>query len=247
MDSTAAPETARQAFASTQWSLVLTARDGEPRQAQDALASLCTAYWRPLYAYVRRSGYSPEDAQDLTQSFFAHLLEKHALEHVDPSFGRFRSFLLASLKNFLTNQWRRDHAMKRGGATFIVSLDDMAQAERAWSAEPAESLTPERVYERGWAMALLNRVTARLEAEFVAAGKARIFARLRPYLTGDGTTPYADAAAELEMGEVTVRVSVHRMRGRFRDLLQAEIAQTLADPEDSRAIEQELRFLLTVL
>ena len=241
------PESIRQGFASTEWSLVLAARDGEPRRAQAALASLCSSYWRPLYGFVRRTGYSAEDAQDLTQSFFAHLLEKHALRHVDPSFGRFRAFLLASIKNFLTNEWRRDNALKRGGGVNLVSLDEMAQAERVWSAEPAESMTPDRVYERGWALALLARAAARLEAEFQAAGKGHIFQRLKPYLTGDGTASYAEVASALEMNEVTVRVSVHRMRGRFRDLLREEIAQTLADPGDTAAIDEELRFLLTVL
>ena len=241
------PESVRQGFASTEWSLVLAARDGEPRQAQAALASLCASYWRPLYAFVRRSGYSPEDAQDLTQSFFAHLLEKHALQRVDPSFGRFRAFLLASIKNFLTNEWRRDNALKRGGGVNLVSLDDIDHAERAWTAEPLEAMTPDRVYERGWALALLGRAAARLEAEFLAAGKSHIFGRLKPYLTGDGSASYTEVAAALEMNEVTVRVSVHRMRGRFRDLLREEIGQTLADPGDTDAIDEELRFLLTAL
>jgi RNA polymerase sigma factor (sigma-70 family) len=240
-------ENSRHGFASTQWSLVLAARDGEPLLAHAALSSLCAIYWRPLYSFVRGSGYPAEDAQDLTQSFFAHLLEKHALAHVDPSFGKFRSFLLASIKNFLTNEWRRGQAIKRGGAVNLVSLDEMAQAERVWSSEPSQSMTPERAYERGWALSLLGRVATRLEAEFSAAGKGRIFEHLKPYLTGDGSARYAEVASSLQMNEVTVRVAVHRMRGRFRDLLQQEISQTLSDPGDSRAIEEELRFLLTVL
>ena len=247
MNSSAGTDAGRQGFAPTQWSVVLAARDGEARLAQAALEGLCATYWRPLYGYVRSSGHSVEDAQDLTQSFFAHLLEKHALQHVDPSFGRFRAFLLASIQNFMANEWRKDQAMKRGGGTQIVSLNEMARAERGIWFEPAESTTPEQIYERSWAMALLGRAASRLEEEFAAAGKSRIFARLKPYLTGDGVGSYAEAAAALGMNEVTVRVSVHRMRGRFRDLLQQEIAQTLGDAGDAAAIEQELRFLLTAL
>ena len=155
----------RQGFASTQWSVVLAARDAEPARAQAALSALCTTYWRPLYLYVRRGGRSMEDAQDLTQSFFAHLVEKESLQRVDPALGKFRAFLLASLKHFLANERRRDQAQKRGGTANIVSLEDMTQAEA--SAVGADgSLTPERLYERNWALALLGRATARLEAEF---------------------------------------------------------------------------------
>ncbi len=247
MHPSAPSDTGRHGFASTQWSLVLAARDAEPRQAQAALASLCATYWRPLYGYVRSSGHSLEDAQDLTQSFFAHILEKHALRHVDPSFGRFRAFLLASIKNFVANEWRKSQAIKRGGETQIVSLEQMAQAEHGAPFEPSGAATPDQVYERAWAMALLGRAASRLKEEFDAAGKGHIFQRLKPYLTGDGAAPYSAVAADLGMNEVTVRVSVHRMRGRFRDLLQQEIAQTLADPGDAAAIEQELRFLLAVL
>jgi RNA polymerase sigma-70 factor (ECF subfamily) len=234
----------RTDFVSTQWSMVLAAKgDG----ASVAMADLCAAYWRPLYAYVRRSGRSVEDAQDLTQSFFSRVLEKNYLQHVDPSLGKFRAFLLASLKNFLTNEWRREHASKRGGAAHFVSIEDMTRAEDHYAAELATPQTPDRVYERNWALALLERTTARLAGEFAAAGKKRVFDALTPYLTGDGGAPYAQAAAELGMSEVTVRVSVHRMRGRFRDLLQLEVAQTLADGGDARAIEEELRYLLTAL
>lgn len=240
-------EVGRHAFVSTQWSIVLAARDAEPGRARDALSALCATYWRPLYLYVRRSGHSIEDAQDLTQSFFAHLLEKDSLQHVDPALGKFRAFLLASLKNFLANQWRRGQARKRGGETTVVSLEDMTRAEDSCAAESAGELTPDRVYERNWALALLGRATARLDAEFTAAGKSRLFEYLKPYLTGDRDARYADVAAALQISEVTVRVSVHRMRGRFRDLLQQEAAQTLADPGDAAAVEQELRFLLTAL
>jgi RNA polymerase sigma-70 factor (ECF subfamily) len=233
-------------FASTQWSVVLAARDAEPVRAREALAALCGTYWRPLYLYVRRCGRSPEDAQDLTQGFFTHLMEKEGLRHVDPGLGKFRAFLLASLKNYITNELRRDHAQKRGGAANVVSLEDVSGAE-AHIAVADGSLTPERQYERNWALALLGRTTAQLEAEFRAAGKARIFETIKPYLTGDRDIRYAEAAALLGISEVTVRVAVHRMRERFRDLLQEEVARTLADPGDTRAVEQELRFLLAAL
>jgi RNA polymerase sigma-70 factor (ECF subfamily) len=234
------------AFASTQWSVVLAARDAGPEAARAALSALCAAYWRPLYLYVRRSGRSAEDAQDLTQGFFAHLVEKESLRHVDPELGKFRAFLLASLKNFIVNERRREHAGKRGGGAALVSLEEMTRAE-AESAGADPSLTPERLYERNWALALLARATARLESEFAAAGKTRIFECLKPYLTGDREMRYAEAAARLAISEVTVRVAVHRMRGRFRDLLQEEVAATLADPADAGAVERELRFLLAAL
>jgi RNA polymerase sigma-70 factor (ECF subfamily) len=234
-------------FASTQWSVVLAARDAEPERSRAALAALCASYWRPLYLFVRRTGLSVDDAQDLTQGFFAHLLEKEGLRRVDPALGKFRAFLLASLKNFMANERRRGEAQKRGGGASVVSLEEMTQAEDLGAAEADGSLTPERIYERNWALELLRRATARLEAEFAAAGKATLFEHLKPYLTGDREMRYAELAALLEISEVTVRVAVHRMRGRFRDLLQDEVAQTLPDPGDAAAMEQELRFLLAAL
>lgn len=230
-------------FASTQWSIVLAARDAEPARAREALSELCETYWRPLYLYARRCGQSPEDAQDLTQGFLTHLMEKQSLRHVDPGLGRFRAFLLASLKHYMTNERRRGQSQKRGGAASTVSLEEMTGAV----AVADQALTPEQQYERNWALALLGRATTRLEAEFAAAGKARIFETLKPYLTGDRDMRYAGAASLLGISEVTVRVAVHRMRGRFRDLLQEEVARTLADPGDAGAVEQELRFLLTAL
>jgi len=234
----------RSDFASTQWSMVLAAKGD---CASVAMGDLCAAYWRPLYAYVRRSGRSVEDAQDLTQSFFSRVLEKDYLQHVDPSLGKFRAFLLASLKNFMTNEWRRENAAKRGGSARMVSMEDMTRAEDHYSAGLGIAQSPDRVYERNWALALLERTTARLASEFAAAGKQRVFDALKPYLTGDGEARYSQVAAELGISEVTVRVSVHRMRGRFRDLLQQEVADTLADGGDSQAVEEELRYLLTAL
>lgn len=233
-------------FASTQWSIVLAAKDGESPSAEAALSALCSTYWRPLYAYVRRSGHSVEDAQDLTQTFFSRLIEKDYLRHVDPALGKFRAFLLVSMKNFLANEWRREQAAKRGGAVLTVSIDDLARAEDRIAGALSLSETPERLYERNWALALLERTTARLAEEFAAAGKARVFEVLKPYLAGERATPYAQSAAELGISEVTARVAVHRMRGRFRDLLQEEVSRTLADG-DASAVDEELRFLLSAL
>lgn len=234
-------------FGSTQWSVVLAAKEGGSETAQAALATLCSTYWRPLYAFARRSGHSVEDAQDLTQSFFSRLIEKNSLRHVDPALGKFRAFLLTSLRNFLSNEWRRGQAGKRGGDTQLVGLDEMTRAESTYAASQPASDSPERVYERNWALALLERTTARLAAEFDAAGKARIFDGLKPYLAGDRNTPYSDAAAQLGLSEVAVRVAVHRMRGRFRDLLVEEVARTLPAPADPGALEEELRYLLAAL
>lgn len=234
-------------FASTQWSMVLAARGGSG-DAEAALQTLCSTYWRPLYTYIRQSGRSCEDAADLTQSFFSRLLERDFLRNVDPSLGKFRTFLLAALRNFLTNEWRREQADKRGGQTRFLSIEDMTRAEDYYAAEVHSSGTPENIYERNWALALLERATSRLEAEFTAAGKSHVFAQLKPYLEGDrDAVRYSHVAAALGWSEVTVRVSVHRMRGRFRDLLRQEVSRTLADPDDSIAIDAELRHLLTVL
>jgi len=227
--------------------MVLAAKDSGSPRAGAAMAALCTTYWCPLYAYVRRGGYSVEDAQDLTQSYFSRFIEKDSLRHVDPALGKFRAFLLASLKNFLANEWRREHASKRGGAAQLLSIEEMTRAEAFYAAGLVLTETPERVYERNWALALLERSMARLADEFAAADKSRVFELLKQYLEGDRAMPYAEAAGQLGISEVTARVAVHRMRGRFRDLIQEEVAQTLADGSDARAIDEELRFLLSVL
>ena len=209
---------------------------------------MCTTYWLPLYSFVRRSGRSVEDAQDLTQSFFSRLLEKDYLRHVDPALGKFRAFLLAALRNFLTNEWRREQAGKRGGQARFLSVDEMTRGEEYYAASASAFGTPEQVYERNWALRLLERATRRLEEEFQAAGKSHIFTHLKPYLEGErDAARYAQVASALHWSEVSVRVAVHRMRGRFRDLLQQEVAATLAEPGNHAAIEEELRYLLTVL
>ncbi len=236
-------------FASTQWSLVLAARDATTPEGAAALAVLCGLYWPPLYAYVRRGGYQPEDAQDLTQSFFAHLLEKDGLLHAQRERGKLRSFLLASLKNFLANEWDRKHAQKRGGEVEFLSLDAMAGAEDSYSAdETAGLLSPERLYGRIWALTLMERATNRLASEFADTGKAGLFDHLKIFLAGDGSgVGYAEVAPAMGMSEGAVRVAVHRFRNRFRCLLREEIAQTLENPQDPDAIEDELRELIAAL
>ena len=236
-------------FASTQWSPVLAARDATNPEGAAALAALCGIYWPPLYAFVRRGGRQPEDAQDLTQSFFAHLLERRGLLQAEQERGKLRSFLLASLKNFLVNQWDRDHAQKRGGGVEFLSLERLVGAESNYSSdETVGLLSQEKVYERTWALTLLERATTRLSAEFQGAGKAGQFEHLKVFLAGDGSgVSYAEIAPAVGMSEGAVRVAVHRLRNRFRSLLRDEIAQTLENPRDLNAIEDELRDLINAL
>jgi RNA polymerase sigma factor (sigma-70 family) len=230
-------------FATTRWSLVVRARKRGDRQADDALASLCTQYWFPLYAYVRRRVSDVDEAQDLTQEFFTRLLEKKVFDHATPERGRFRRFLLASLKNFLANEWDRAKAQKRGGRCERLALD-LQSCESRFSLEPAHDLTAERLFERYWALTLLELVVDRLEAEFAAAGKSRHFELLKDTLTGErGQLSYSHLAAELALSEEAVRQAAQRLRKRYRELLRAEVAQTLADPDD---VEDELRRLFEI-
>ena len=234
-------------FATTHWSVILAARDRAGDPANPAMEELCSTYWRPLYAYARRSGRSVEDAQDLTQSFFSRLLEKDYLRNVDPSLGKFRAFLLTALRNFLTNEWRAGNTWKRGGHASFFSTEEMTRAEDFYAASAGPE-TPEQIYERNWAIATLERAARRLEEEYGDSGKSAVYAHLKPYLEGDGETRrYADVAAALGISEVAVRVSVHRMRSRFRELLWREVGRTLPDPEDRRSIEEELRHMLAAL
>jgi RNA polymerase sigma-70 factor (ECF subfamily) len=222
--------------------MVRAAGDSSGPEARDALASLCTAYWYPLYAFVRRQGHGPEQAQDLTQGFFARLLEKNDLASADQTRGRFRSFLLAACKHFLSNERDREHALKRGGGRVPLSIDRTA-AEGCYGREPSHDETPERLFERRWALTLLEQVLARLRGEYETAGKGRLFERLKGHLTGGGEA-HAQAAAELRMSEGAVKVAVHRLRQRYRDLLRDEIAQTLTDPAE---VEDEVRALFAAL
>jgi len=231
-------------FVTTHWSVVLKAGRKDTTQALDALEQLCRLYWYPLYAYVRRRGYSPPDAQDLTQEFFARLLERNWLARADQAKGRFRTFLLHTLERFLANEWDKVRAIKRGGGRKLVPLQ-CETGETRYSAEPADLRTPEQVFEHRWAVALLGEVMQRLEAEYHQQGKAALFAALQPCLVGDRERlPYPQLAAQLGENEGAVRVAVHRLRLRYRELLRAEIAHTVASAED---VDAEMRHLFRVL
>ncbi len=227
-------------FVTTRWSVVLAAGLSSSEESEQALSHLCRAYWYPLYAFVRRQGRSPQDAEDLTQSFFAHLLEKKALGGVAKEKGKFRSFLLASLKNFLANDWDRQHAAKRGGKHSIISLDDDS-AEDRYLREPSHDLTPEKQFEQSWALMILETVLQQLRKQYTASGKAHLFQALQEHLIGDDNASYASAAAELGMKEGAVRMVALRMRRHFGYLLRSEIAHTVADPAQ---LEEELRHLV---
>ncbi len=230
-------------FETTDWTLIRTAR-GNDRSAQAALARLCTAYWYPLYAFVRHLGYSADDAADLVQGYFTVLLEKHYLDDVDPKVGRFRTFMLSSLKNFLSNQRAKDRALKRGGGVQLMSLDS-DEAERRWAYEPAGDETPEDVFERRWARLVMERALARLRAERNAVGKAREFDLMTPYLIGEEPhPPYSEVAEDLDRSVGAIRVAVHRLRNQFGDLMRHEIRQTVVDPEE---VDDEIRHLLDTL
>jgi len=224
------PIPGKQTFATTQWSIVLAAGEGRRENAVDALSQLCESYWYPIYAYVRRRGYSAPDAQDLTQSFFARLLEKESLQNADPVRGRFRSFLLTSMKHFLSNERDRASAQKRGGGRATLSLD-LAAGESRVNIEPEHDWTPQRLYERQWALTLLELVLGRLETEYQEAGKVRQFELLQGALGGGlQTLSYADVAAELGLSIEAARQAASRMRKRYRALLREEVARTVADP-----------------
>ena len=234
----------RRRFATTRWSQVLAAGHADTRGSREALSRLCESYWYPLYVYVRRWGYDADQAQDLTQEFFARLLEKHYLQAADPSRGRFRSFLLASLKHFLSNERDRAGAIKRGGRVTVVPLE-IENAEGRYSLEPPDDETPEKIYERHWALTLLERTLARLSREFEAAGKRPLFARLEGYLTGEQETlPYSELASELGMSQGAVKVMIHRLRRRFGALLREEVGDTVSTPEE---VDDEIRELFRVL
>jgi RNA polymerase sigma-70 factor (ECF subfamily) len=231
-------------FATTHWSLVLAAGDEQHPDSRAALGELCEAYWLPLYAYLRRSGRSPEDADDLTQGFFAALLERRDLQRVDPQLGKFRSFLLASLKHFVANEHDRRTAQKRGGGRTIVSLD-VAAAESHFAVEPADEHTPEREFDRQWALTLLRRTLEGLRSEQERAGKGEHFERLKGFLTGEqGEGAYAELAREMESTEAALKQAVSRLRRRYRERLRQEISQTVSAPGE---IDDEIRDLFAAL
>lgn len=228
-------------FHTTRWTLVAAAGAGDRAEARRALGELCQRYWFPLYAYLRRRGHSVSEAQDLTQGFFAFLLEKGALAAADRERGRFRSFLLASLNNYVANEWHRERAVKRGGGRSPLSLDFEAAEER-YRLQPAEGASPEELYDRQWAVTQLDRVLRRLEEEAIAAGTVERFGALKAYLVGgDAGAPYREVADRLAMSESAVKVAVHRLRHRFGRLLREQVAETLAEPS---RIDEEIRNLL---
>ena len=232
------------AFRTTRWTMVIHARQQHSADASAALEQLCQIYWYPLYAFVRRQGHGPHDAQDLTQEFFARLLAKHQLDTVDRAKGRFRSFLLASMKHFLANEWDRRNAQKRGGRQTHVPIDAQSAEER-YRLEPADTQSAEKIFERRWALTLLDRVLELLKAEAEEAGKSAQFDQLKVALTGDRlSVPYAELARRLEMTGGAVKVAVHRMRQRYREALRAEIAHTVSD---ARAVDEEIRHLFAAL
>ncbi len=231
-------------FATTHWSVVLAAGRQPSPQSQAALATLCETYWYPLYAYARRRGLSAEDAEDATQGFFAALLEKHYLRSVDRERGRFRSFLLTAFTRFIAKERERALAQRRGGARKVLSLD-VELAERRYALEPAEGWTPEKVYERRWALTVLETVMARLRRECSEAGKGHLFESLKSFLTGEpGAPAYRDVANKLGMTQGAIKVAVHRLRRKHRELLRWEVAQTLPD---ASALDDELGILLAAL
>ncbi len=227
-------------FATTRWTVVLAAGRSSTPQAAVALEELCRTYWYPLYAYVRRQGHTKEDAEDLVQGFFARFLAKNYLASLSAERGRFRAFLLASLKHFLANEWDKSQRQKRGGGAAHLSLD-WQTADTRFQVAATNEPSPDQAFDREWALALLERVITRLRDECAADGKAASFDRLKPFLTVDrDAVPYAQAAAELGLAEGAVRVAVHRLRRRYRELLRDEIAQTLSDPAQ---VDEELRAL----
>jgi DNA-directed RNA polymerase specialized sigma24 family protein len=231
-------------FPTTQWTAVVRAGCAGSAESDYALARLCEDYWFPLYVFVRRSGYNASDAEDLTQEFFARLLEKRCLATADPHRGRFRCFLLASLKHFLANEWDRGMARKRGGGVRRLSLD-LQCGESRLSLEPSHDLTPERLFDRQWTLTLLDLVMQRLQGEYEVSGKAQQFARLTGTLTGDRERlPYAALAGEMGMSEEAARQAASRLRKRYRELLREEVAQTLADSEDA---DDEIRGMFEAL
>jgi RNA polymerase sigma-70 factor (ECF subfamily) len=231
-------------FTTTSWTIVAQAADRSSPQARQALTALCQTYWYPMYAFVRRLGHSAHEAEDLTQGFFADLLARNSLKGVDPSKGKFRSFLLASLQHFVSNQRDRGRRLKRGGTIPHLSLD-LHDAEIRYQREPGHVETPERLFQRRWALTLLARVLERLEHEAHSENKGPLFERLQPSLVGESdAASYAHVGAELGMSAGAVKVAAHRLRRRFRALLQEEIGRTLTDPGDFQEEINELYLAL---
>jgi RNA polymerase sigma-70 factor (ECF subfamily) len=234
----------RESFATTQWSVVLAAADDLTEVSRDALAVLCGTYWYPLYVYVRRRTGNFHEAQDLTQAFFAHLIEKQVIGKAQPERGRFRTFLLTALKNFLANEWHKARADRRGGGRVTISFD-FGAAESRFQIEPYHESTPEMIYERRWVMTLLENVLGTLQAELAEAGKGNQFDELRNALAGEmKAADYARAAAALGITPAAAKQAAFRMRKRYRTLLQQAVAQTVASDED---LAEEIQWLRSSL
>ena len=229
-------------FPTTRWTLVIAAADPQRKEARAALISLCENYWYPLYAYLRRRGYPVDQAQDLTQEFFIRVLEGRYLDRAAPEKGRFRSFLLSSLKFFVADEEDRQRAHKRGGGALLPL--EFSSGEDRYRREPVHDETPERIFERRWALSVLDRVVEKLRDEFVQHGRPEHFERLKVFLLGKSDAPYAALAREMKTSEGALKVAIHRLRKRYRDLFRQEIADTVADPAQ---VESELRFLADVL
>ena len=228
------------AFRTTRWSMVL----GAGRASGTALTDLCAAYWYPLYAFARRKGHRPEAAEDLAQGFFAEILDKNWVVAADREKGRFRAFLLTAFKRHIGHEREKAAALKRGGGRARLSLD-FDDGERRYSLEPTHDLTPERIFDRRWALTLLGRVLDRLEVDLAAEGKAELFAAMRPHLTGEpAEETYREIAARLGMAEGALKTAAHRLRARYRDRLRKEISDTVSDPAD---VEEEIRALMEAL
>jgi RNA polymerase sigma-70 factor (ECF subfamily) len=241
-NSTTETSARRDVFATTHWTVVIAAGRGCSREAEVALEELCRTYWFPLYVYVRRQTPTREDAEDLTQAFFARFLEKNYLERLSSQKGKFRAFLLAALKHFLANEWDRANTKKRGSGVIPISLD-WQDADARYQIEPVDNLSPDKLYDRAWAITLLQKVLARLRGENVTEDKSQLFAQLKPFLmVGTNAVPYGEAAVRLNLSEGAVRVAVHRLRRRYRELLREEIRQTLSDTSD---IAEEMRTLFS--
>jgi len=231
-------------FATTHWSVVLAAGQHDSAQGSAALEQLCATYWYPLYAYVRRRGYNPDDAQDLTQGFFACLLRRNPFPHLRSAGAKFRSFLLTALNHYLISEWHKDHARKRGGDCVRVPLDS-TESETRYALEVGETLTPDAAYERRWAEAVLAQALNRLREEQIAQGNRDLFEALAPCLTGaEDALPYAELAARLDRTAGAIRSAAHRLRRRYGELLRLEVAHTVASPAE---VDEELRHLLSVL
>ncbi len=231
-------------FATTHWTVVLAAGSPDSSRYREALETLCQIYWYPLYAYLRRRGYNTHQAEDYTQGFLTRLLERQSLKRADPTQGRFRSFLLSSLKHFIADEWDHAQAKKRGGDKRVFSLD-VADAETRYSWEPAHTLSPEKLFEKSWALTILQQAIVQLKTECAEAGKLILFEHLKSYLQADDVPPpYEEMAPKLGMSKAAVRTTVHRLRQRYRELVRREIAQTVVSPDQ---VDDEIRHLFTVL